>query len=77
MENEETEVSRDYITKMLDYVGEFLELKEGIENPDKLKELQEPIKILLDDLFPCVLSNNEIKTASISYHSIFSIGQQG
>ncbi len=71
LESEETEVSREYINKMLEYVSSFPQLKEGIEDPKKLRDLREPIKILLDDLFPSVLSNNEIKTASIPFHNIF------
>ena len=63
-------ISREYVEKILAYVESFPQLTEGIEDPAELAELREPIKILLDDIFPSILSNNEIKTASVPYHNI-------
>ncbi|SFN58581.1 GAF domain-containing protein [Salegentibacter flavus] len=64
-------ISREYIEKILEYIESFPQLTEGIEDPAELIELREPIKILLDDIFPNILSSNEIKTASVPYHNIF------
>jgi len=64
-------ISREYVEKFLEYVDSFPQLTEGIEDPAELTELKEPIKILLDDIFPSILSDNEIKTASVPHHNIF------
>ncbi|MFD1096367.1 GAF domain-containing protein [Salegentibacter chungangensis] len=69
LEQEKSKIARDYMQDVLDYVSEFDALTEGIEDADALEKYKEPIEILLDDLFPNVLTNNEIKAVSIPYHS--------
>ncbi len=70
MEHIESELSREYLNKVMDYISDFPELIEGFEDPKLLKKYEEPIKILLDDLFPTILTNNEIKAASVPFHNI-------
>ncbi|MUP46873.1 GAF domain-containing protein [Gramella sp. BOM4] len=66
----ESEISREYIRKMLDYIKDYPELTEGFSDPELLKKYKAPIKVLLNDLFPSVLTNNEIKAASVPFHNI-------
>ena len=66
----ESKFSREYMEKMLDNVSEYEELSAGFADPKLLKKYEEPIKILLDDLFPNILTNNEIKAAAVPFHNI-------
>lgn len=68
--NIENEISREYLEKVLDHVSQFPKLREGFEDPKLLEKYKEPIQILLDDLFPSILTNNEIKAASVPFHNI-------
>ncbi|MCH4823772.1 GAF domain-containing protein [Gramella lutea] len=63
-------ISKEYMEKMLEYISDFPELTEGFENPELLNKYEEPIKVLLDDLFPSILTNNEIKAAAVPFHNI-------
>lgn len=69
LENPVNDISRKYLESVLDYIASFPELKTGIENLNELKKYKEPIKILLDDIFPGILSKNEMKAASIPCHN--------
>ncbi|MGB8374900.1 MAG: GAF domain-containing protein [Salegentibacter sp.] len=69
VEQEQSGVAKEYMQNVLDYVSSYPALTEGIEDASELKKYKEPIKILLDDLFPSVLTNNEIKAVSIPYHN--------
>ncbi|TRO65130.1 GAF domain-containing protein [Christiangramia sabulilitoris] len=66
----ESSISRKYLQEMLDYISDYPALAEGFNDLELLKEYREPIKILLDDLFPSILTNNEIKAASIPFHDV-------
>ncbi|HET8855745.1 MAG TPA: GAF domain-containing protein [Salinimicrobium sp.] len=70
LKNDSSGISRDYIEKMLEYVTSFPKLTEGIEKAEDLVKFQDPIKILLRDLFPVILTNNEIKAVSIPFHNL-------
>ncbi|MCM8570521.1 GAF domain-containing protein [Gramella jeungdoensis] len=70
IESIESSISREHIKKMLDYISDYPQLSEGFEDPKLLKKYKEPIKVLLDDLFPTILTNNEIKAASVPFHNI-------
>lgn len=70
VEKETNEIVKNYIEGLLDYVSSFPELTEGITNPKDLEKYKEPINVLLDDLFPGILTNNEIKAASLPFHNI-------
>ena len=66
--HESSSISREYLENMLNYISGFPKLLEGIENAAELNKYKVPIKILLRDLFPEILSNNEIKAVSIPFH---------
>lgn len=63
-------ISHEYMEKTLDYLADFPKLSEGIETIDELEQHQEPIRILLKDLFPGILSRNEIKSVSLPFHNL-------
>ena len=69
VEQEQSAVAKEYMQNVLDYVSSYPALTEGIEDASALKKYEEPIEVLLDDLFPSVLTNNEIKAVSIPYHN--------
>lgn len=68
LNNESSSISKEYLENMLEYINAFPKLSEGIENAQELNRYKDPIKILLRDLFPEILSNNEIKAVSIPFH---------
>ncbi|MDX1761466.1 MAG: GAF domain-containing protein [Christiangramia sp.] len=70
LEQIESDISRKYLKEMLDYISDYPELSEGFEDLELLKKFKEPIDILLDDLFPGILTTNEIKAASVPFHNI-------
>ncbi|WP_324719233.1 GAF domain-containing protein [Salinimicrobium sp. HB62] len=70
LEKETSEISSEYLEKMLEYISTFPVLEKGIENFDDLKKLKDPIRILMKDLFPEILSNIQIKAISIPFHNI-------
>lgn len=70
IEADSSGISQEYINNMLGYTASFPELTEGIDNAEELIRLKDPIKILLRDLFPVILSNNEIKAVSIPFHNL-------
>lgn len=70
LQSETSLISREYIEKMLDYVKRFPVLTDGIEEVDDLMKHKDPIKILMKDLFPEILSDNQIKAISIPFHNI-------
>ncbi len=67
---ENSEISHSYIQNMLEYVSSFPALTEGIEDAKEILKFQDPIKILLKDLFPEILANDEIKALSIPFHDL-------
>ncbi|MGO1585522.1 MAG: hypothetical protein ACTHXJ_06065, partial [Mesonia sp.] len=67
---EDRKLAKKYLKDLLDYVKEFPELDKGIENFEDINKYDEPIQILLDDLFPNILTNNEIKAATIPKYDI-------
>lgn len=70
LEVETSDISRDYIRKMLDYVSSFPALSEGIENIEELVKLKDPIRVLMKDLFPEILSESQIKAISIPFDNL-------
>lgn len=68
--NEQSSIAKRYKEDVIEYVSSFPQLEEGIKDPADLKKYQDPIRILLNDLFPLILTNNEIKAASIPFHNI-------
>ena len=70
LETEPSNISREYIGKVLEYISSFPALTDGIENTEDLVKLKDPIRILMKDLFPEILSENQIKAISIPFHNI-------
>ena len=55
----------------------YPELREGFSNTQVLKDREREIEIILQDSFAPVLSQNEIKTASVPFHNmIFNASQR-
>lgn len=70
LEIESSKISRDYLEKMLDYISTFPVLEKGIEDFEDLKKLKDPIRILMKDLFPEILSGTQIKAISVPFHNV-------
>lgn len=70
VKKEQSSIAKKYKEEVLEYVTSFPKLTEGIEDPADLQKLQDPIGILLKDLFPVILTNSEIKAASLPFHNI-------
>lgn len=70
LETESSRIAREYMEKMLDYISTFPALTEGIENTEDLVKLKDPIRILMKDLFPEILSGTQIKAISVPFHNI-------
>lgn len=70
MENETSIISKEYLEKMLAYVSEFPALTQGIDNSEDIVKYKDPIKILMKDLFPEILSDTQIKAISIPFHNL-------
>lgn len=68
--NEQSSIAKEYMENVLEYVASFPKLVEGIEDPEELNKYKDAIHILLQDLFPDILSQNEIKAASIPFHNL-------
>jgi len=68
--NEQSSIAKEYMENVLEYVTSFPKLIEGIEDPEELNKYKDAIHILLQDLFPDILSHNEIKAASIPFHNL-------
>ncbi len=70
LETENKALSIKYIESVLEYSKDFPELFSGLEDKKiDLKQYQKPIDVLLDDLFPDMLSKNEIKAAALPFRS--------
>ncbi|TVZ28181.1 hypothetical protein JM83_3289 [Gillisia sp. Hel_I_86] len=70
LDEEQSSISKEYMAKVLEYVSSFPKLEEGIEDPNDLSKFKDVIKILLDELFPKILSKNEIKAATVPFHNL-------
>ncbi|WP_127845349.1 GAF domain-containing protein [Psychroflexus aestuariivivens] len=69
LKTEDKALSRQYIESVLGYANGFPELFSGLSDETNLKQYQKPIDVLLDDLFPDMLSKNEIKAAALPFRS--------
>lgn len=70
LQSESSKISIEYIEKMLDYISTFPALTEGIENREDLMKYKDPIRILMKDLFPEILSESQIKALSVPFHDV-------
>lgn len=55
---------------MLEYISSFPVLTQGIETTEELMRLKDPIRILMKDLFPEILSETQIKAISVPFHNV-------
>ncbi|MFN2261548.1 MAG: GAF domain-containing protein [Psychroflexus sp.] len=69
LQTEHKALSINYIKSVLDYAKDFPELFSGLIDETDLSHYQKPIDVLLDDLFPNMLSKNEIKAAALPFRS--------
>jgi len=53
--------------EIVQYLNNYPELKEGIKDLSKLEQYRDQIDLILDGLFPEILTNNEIKVATIPF----------
>ena len=56
--------------RVLKTASAFPELRDGIVDTTILQKREKAISIILQDSFNPVLSNNEIKTASVPFHNL-------
>ncbi|MBK1895418.1 ligand-binding sensor domain-containing protein [Chryseobacterium paridis] len=68
--NDRLEYRVNYAESLIDKTKKFPELKDGFEDVSLLEKHEELIRLLLADLFPTGLTNNEIKAASIPLSKI-------
>lgn len=63
-----TEFQAEYVRKLLAEIYKYPELIEGIEKIEDVRKYEVTIKMLLADLFPMLLTHNEIKAVTIPCH---------
>jgi len=63
-----TEFQAEYVRKLLAEIYKYPELIEGIEKIEDVRKYEGTIKMLLADLFPMLLTHNEIKAVTIPCH---------
>ncbi|SEW49536.1 hypothetical protein SAMN05421841_4224 [Chryseobacterium wanjuense] len=68
--NDRLEYRVNYAQSLIDKTKNFQEFKDGFQDISLLEKHEELIKLLLADLFPTGLTNNEIKAASIPLSNI-------
>ncbi|ASK31892.1 GAF domain-containing protein [Chryseobacterium sp. T16E-39] len=68
--NDRLEYRVNYAESLIDRTKNFKELKEGFQDVKLLEKHEDLIRLLLADLFPTGLTNNEIKAASIPLSKI-------
>ena len=69
LEEEQNPISKTYIQGIINYAKSYPELFDGLEDFENLEPYKKQIKILLDDLFPDVLTHNEIKVATVPFRN--------
>lgn len=68
--NDRLEYRVNYAESLIEKTRNFQELREGFQDLTLLDKYEDLIKLLLADLFPTGLTNNEIKAASIPLSNI-------
>ncbi|WP_083547150.1 GAF domain-containing protein [Chryseobacterium polytrichastri] len=68
--NDRLEYRVNYAESLIDKTKNFKELKDGFQDVSLLDKHEDLIKLLMADLFPTGLTNNEIKAASIPLSNI-------
>lgn len=73
LKDEDNPLAKKYIEQFLEYFEQYPVLRESIDDFNIIKKYETQISYLFDDLFPNMLSENEIKAASIPYrHFVFN-----
>ncbi|QSS97117.1 GAF domain-containing protein [Psychroflexus sp. ALD_RP9] len=67
LKTEQNSISKAYIKSILEYAENNPKLTEGLTTEAEIENHKDSIKIMLDDIFPNMLSSNEIKAASIPF----------
>ncbi len=67
--NGDNELLKERALKILKIAEEYPELEEGIKTEKRIEELLPQIDMVLEDSFPKILQLNEIKIATIPFHS--------
>lgn len=68
LRSESSVIVKEHLNNVLEYIHTFPKITEGIDCKEELDKHSKPIEMLLSDLFPNVLSNNEIKAAVVPFH---------
>ncbi|WP_346984165.1 hypothetical protein [Chryseobacterium sp. POE27] len=68
--NDRLEYRVNYAESLIEKTKNFTELRDGFQDISLLEKNEDLIKLLLADLFPTGLTNNEIKAASIPLSNI-------
>lgn len=68
--NDRLEYRANYAESLIEKTNNFQELKNGFQDVSLLDKYEDIIRLLLADLFPTGLTNNEIKAASIPLSNI-------
>ncbi|WP_244428670.1 hypothetical protein [Flavobacterium sp. B17] len=63
--NDRLEYRVNYAESLIEKTKNFKELRDGFQDISLLEKNEDLIKLLLADLFPTGMTNNEIKAASI------------
>ncbi|WP_394906195.1 GAF domain-containing protein [uncultured Mesonia sp.] len=71
LKTEKKPLAKKYLKELLEYIEDFPELETGIDDLERLSKFEQPIITLLDDLFPDLLTENEIKAAAVPKTDIF------
>ncbi|WP_271770316.1 GAF domain-containing protein [Aquimarina algiphila] len=65
----DNEIIKDRAARILKIAEQYPELDNGIKEEKRVYELLEPIHLVLEDSFPDILQQNEIKIATIPFHN--------
>ncbi len=68
IKGEMTDFQKKYVEDLLKEIRKYPELIEGIDKVEDLEKYEPVIKVLLSDLFPALLTNNEIKAVTIPFY---------
>lgn len=68
--NDRLEYRVNYAESLIEKTKNFQELRDGFQDIDLLEKNEDLIRLLLADLFPTGLTNNEIKAASIPLSNV-------
>ena len=71
LEHEKNPINKGYLEQLLKYLESYPELVQGVTDESRLADLEEPLQLLLGDLFPKALTLNEIKAVAVPFRQDF------